>query len=125
MSTKESMSTARLSSVSASSRAKAIADADKNGDGALQIDEFQTVWLNLMRHRMVDHFQFLDDDGNGKVTDAEISKPLDRMTRFMDRDDDGTIERGEMGRRHGGGYHDGEHRGHGMHRDDDDKKSNN
>jgi Ca2+-binding EF-hand superfamily protein len=90
-------------------RAQDIKKFDANGDGVLQLDEYQNLWLEHMRSRMVDSFQRLDDDGDGKVTDAEMKAPMARMTRFMDRDGDGSVTREEMRpRRH-------------HYRDDDDR----
>ncbi len=54
---------------------------------------------------MVDGFQRLDDDGDGKVTSDEMKAPMTRITRFMDRDADGVITRDELQRRHRGGGH--------------------
>jgi len=104
-------------------RAAKIAAADKNGDGSLQIDEFQGIWADLMRPRMVDHFQFLDGDGDGKVTDAEIAAPMTRMSRHMDRNDDGVIARDEM-RPQKRGWHQRWRDNDDDDKDDDDKKKN-
>lgn len=97
-------------------RTDKVAAADANGDGNLQIEEFQTIWLEVMRPRMVDHFQFLDDDGDGQISEAEIVTPLAMVTRRMDRNDDGAIGRDEL-RRKRHGWHDGR-----WHRDGDDDR---
>jgi len=69
-------------------------DADKSG--SLSLDEFQGVFNEIMRHRMVRMFQRIDRDGDAKVTDKEIASRLDRMMGWLDRDDDGVIKKDEM-----------------------------
>jgi len=64
---------------------------DADGDGALSLEEFEPVWLELMRPRLVDRFQALDADGDGVVTDAEVAERVDRMMRRADVDGDGAI----------------------------------
>lgn len=95
-------------------RTESIAKYDTSGDGVLQLEEYQGLWLERMRSRMVDSFQRLDDDGDGKVTDTEMQVPMTRISRFLDRDADGVITRDEMRspRR-------GEHRGARHDKDDD------
>ena len=80
-------------------------DADKNGQ--LSLDEFQGLFNEIMRHRMVRMFQKLDRDGDAKVSEAEIARRVDRMMAHLDRNDDGEIERGELKRKHKG--HDRDH----------------
>ena len=77
-------------------RSAKIAAYDANRDGKLQLDEFQGLWLEHARSRMVDHFQFLDDDGDGNVTDAEIKSPMAHMAQRLDRNDDGVVSRDEI-----------------------------
>lgn len=90
-------------------------DADK--DGKLSLNEFQTLWTELMRERMVDHFQRLDNDGDAAVTEAEIADPLDRMMSFMDRNNDGKLTKDELRRK---GFRKGKMYRHYRHDDDDD-----
>lgn len=73
-------------------------DADK--DGQLSLDEFQGLFNEIMRHRMVRMFQKLDRDGDAKVSEAEIARQVERMMAHLDRNDDGEIERSELKRRH-------------------------
>ena len=54
-------------------RTAQVTGADTNSDGALTIEEFDTVYRVLTRSGMVDAFQALDEDGDGTVT-------ADRMT---------------------------------------------
>jgi hypothetical protein len=59
-----------------------LAEYDGNGDEALSLAEFETLHSALIRETMVDRFQFLDDDGDGAVSVAEIVKPADMMERM-------------------------------------------
>jgi len=84
-------------------------DADKNGN--LSLGEFQGVFNEIMRHRMVRMFQRIDWDGDAKVTEKEIAHRLDRMMSWLDRNGDGVIEKDDMRghksqgeRHHQGGY---------------------
>lgn len=92
-------------------------DADK--DGQLSLDEFQGLFNEIMRHRMVRMFQKLDRDGDAKVSEAEIARKTDRMMGWLDRDENGEIERSEMKRpRHHDRDHDkddDDHHEHGRH----------
>lgn len=93
---------------------------DSNEDGKLSLGEFEALWVGYMRDRMVDHFQRLDSDGDAQVTDEEISKPLNRIMSWLDRNDDNALTRDEMHRkgRHMGGM---KHR-YGRDDDDDDRR---
>lgn len=92
-------------------RDKLHAEFDKDGNNAISLSEFEGIWLSMMRPRMVDRFQMMDDDGDGQITNAEVDKKMSRMMRWMDRDDDGAISLKEMHRNH-------KYRKH--HDDDDD-----
>lgn len=83
-------------------RADRLAAFDANGDGALSLDEFQALWLDAMRERMVDRFQALDADGDGSVTKAEFARPFAHLVRRMDRNDDAALGPADMRRRHRG-----------------------
>lgn len=72
-------------------------DADK--DQALSLAEFEGLWLDFMRERMVDSFQHLDADGDGQVTLAEVNRRLETALRWMDRNEDDVIDRSDF--RHG------------------------
>ena len=105
-------------------RTERFAAFDGNGDKALELDEYKALWLDAMHERMVDRFQKLDADGDGKVTDAEFGEPFARMVARADRNGDGKIDKDDrMGR---GKHHDDdddddrEHRrGQGPHHDGD------
>ena len=79
---------------------------DTDNDEALNLQEFEGLWLDFTRNRMVDGFQALDEDGDGQVTRAEMTKPLDRAFRFIDRNEDGVIDRQDRPGRRGHGRRD-------------------
>lgn len=81
---------------------------DGDSDEALSLQEFEGLWLDFTRNRMVDGFQALDEDGDGQITRAEITKPLERVFRFADRNEDGVIDRKDRRGRHGPGRHGGD-----------------
>lgn len=66
--------------------------ADRNGDGLIDPAEFETFWLEVTRPMRVRAFQFLDADGDGMVTAAELARPSDRMFARLDRNGDGVLE---------------------------------
>jgi len=78
---------------------------DANNDGKLSLKEYETLWLDAMRKRMVDRFQFHDDDGDAAVTLDEFQSRLSRIVRRLDNDGDGKVTRQELrdgrsGKRH-------------------------
>jgi Ca2+-binding EF-hand superfamily protein len=81
-------------------RAAQLAKFDRDGSGGLSLAEYEALWLEAMRSRMVDRFQDFDDDGDGIVTKDEYSKPFARMVRFADMNDDGAISKDDMMRHH-------------------------
>ena len=85
-------------------------DTDKSGD--LSLGEFQGVFNEIMRQRMVRMFQRLDRNGDAKVTENEIARRLDRMMGWLDRDEDGVIKKDEIRSHkiHGDRGHQGGHR---------------
>ncbi len=54
-------------------------DADTDGDGVLSLEEFDVLHSKTIRPMMIDRFQHLDTDGDGKVTTGEMTAPADRM----------------------------------------------
>lgn len=70
-----------------------LAEFDTSGDQTLDLGEFESLWLNFMRERMVDHFQFLDADGDGQVTAEEFNSPFEHAVDRMDRNGDGQLDR--------------------------------
>jgi len=79
---------------------------DKDADGALTLAEFEALWLDAMRERMVDRFQEHDNDGDAKVTAEEFGRHFADMAQFMDSNGDGVIDESDMRRRHP--MHDGD-----------------
>ena len=79
-------------------RAAQVTRFDADGDGALSLQEYEGLWLEAMRARMVDRFQALDEDGDGVVTQSEFAEPFARLVTFMDRNDDGALSRADMKR---------------------------
>lgn len=79
-------------------RTAQLTEHDADGDGALTIAEYEALWLQAMRERMVDRFQQHDDDGDGAVTVAEFTEELSRMLRRADRNGDGMINSEDMRR---------------------------
>jgi len=69
-------------------------DGDKSG--TLGLNEFEEFWLQRMRHRMVDKFQRLDEDGDGQVTRAEFDAPFNNMMARRDQNNDGVLSQDEL-----------------------------
>jgi Ca2+-binding EF-hand superfamily protein len=72
-------------------RANRLREFDTDGDGQLSLDEYQALWLDAMRERMVDQFQAHDDDGDGQVTVEEFGERTARLVMMRDRNDDGVL----------------------------------
>jgi hypothetical protein len=84
-------------------RAQRFAEFDADGDGRLTLEEYQALWLDAMRPRMVDQFQAHDDDGDAGVTLEEFSERYARMVVRLDANGDGEITIEELRERHGDG----------------------
>jgi len=80
---------------------------DKDGDGTLSLAEYQNLWMDMMRERMVRSFQRFDRDGDGKVTADELDHPVDRIFQHLDRNHDGILEANELAGPHWQGGPDG------------------
>ncbi len=72
--------------------------ADLDGDGTLDLDEYEGLFLELVRPVMVRSFQFFDRDGTGEIEAEDIQRPLDRMFDRLDRAGEGEISRESMRR---------------------------
>ncbi|WP_417588896.1 EF-hand domain-containing protein [Pararhodobacter oceanensis] len=94
-------------------RSALVAGADTTGEGDISLGEFETIYLELTRDRMVDTFQELDADGDGVVTQAEMDGRFGSIVAQMDRNGDGQLDRADHERRGGerGGDRGGERGG--------------
>lgn len=101
-------------------RADRLAAFDADGDGMLTLEEYEALWLDAMRERMVDRFQSHDDDGDGQVTVEEFSKRTGHLVLRADRNEDGAISLEDMRRGDRGGPKMQGKRGRHMLRDRDD-----
>ncbi|MGH6896233.1 MAG: EF-hand domain-containing protein [Geminicoccaceae bacterium] len=77
-----------------------LEEFDADGDGSLSLEEYQALWLDAMRERMVDRFQAHDDDGDGLVTVAEFGERFDGIISHLDDDGDGELTMDELRSRH-------------------------
>ncbi len=92
-------------------RTDLMARFDANQDGKLSLKEYEGLWLEMIRERMVDRFQRLDRDGDAVVTTDEFTKPTGNIVGWVDSDGDGKVTQQElkqMGPR--GGHHGGPER---------------
>ena len=80
-------------------RRERFASFDADSDGKLSLPEYQALWSDAMRSRMVNRFQDLDDDGDAAVTSEEFLAPFGKVVCRMDRDDNGELTRDELRRR--------------------------
>jgi Ca2+-binding EF-hand superfamily protein len=89
-------------------RQSRLTEFDANGDGSLSLEEYQALWVDAMRERMVDRFQDHDDDGDGLVTAEEFGEPFDRIVSRLDDNGDGQVTEEEARSRHHDRDHDGD-----------------
>jgi len=73
--------------------AKQVSAADTNGDGDLTVEEFKTVYAELMKRQTVRMFQRLDTDASGTITKAERDERFGDLVARMDRNGDGKLSR--------------------------------
>ena len=74
-----------------------LKEFDADQDGSLTIEEYEALWLDAMRERMVDRFQQHDDDGDGLVTVEEFNEEFERLIERFDRNDDGILNKEDRG----------------------------
>jgi len=96
-----------------------LAKHDSNKDGKLDLAEFEKLWLEVKRQRMVRGFQRIDRDGDAVITLEEFMKPFSNLVSRMDTNDDGVLDmtdhrRHMHGRWSGMGHGDGMGKGGGM-----------
>jgi EF hand len=74
-------------------------DADKSGD--LSLAEFQALWTEANKDRMVREFQRFDADGDSRATLDEYKKPLATIVADRDRNGDNALSKEDRPQRHG------------------------
>ena len=79
-------------------RAAQLRTHDADGNGTLNLEEYQALWLEAMREQMVDRFQRHDDDGNGEVTVEEFNEDFARLIERRDRNNDGVLNSEDLRR---------------------------
>jgi Ca2+-binding EF-hand superfamily protein len=90
-------------------RGERFAEFDADGDGALSLAEYEALWLDAMRERMVRGFQHHDRDGDALVTVEEFTLTTGNLVERHDRNGDGVVTRDELQRRpHGEGRRGGQ-----------------
>ncbi len=72
---------------------------DRDGDGALDRDEYEGFWLERMRPMVARSFQLWDEDADGRVTDGELERRIRMLFWRFDHNGDGVITPGEWRRR--------------------------
>ena len=77
-------------------RERSFKAADADADGALTLQEYEGLWMQTMRPRMVKSFQKHDDDGDGRITSDDYSNRFYRMMTWMDQNEDGQIDAKDM-----------------------------
>jgi len=77
-------------------RANRLAAFDTNNDGRLSLEEYQALWLDAYRERMVDEFQRHDDDGDAMVTVEEFGEPFANLVARRDANNDGILTADEL-----------------------------
>ena len=80
-------------------RAAKVGTADVSGDGALSIEEFNTLYQEFTRTGMVRAFQHLDTDGDGVISAVEMDTRIGKMVERMDRNNDDALSDEDRGRR--------------------------
>lgn len=76
-------------------RAMAFATLDTDGDGFISQTEFQAGAMGVS-HRVERKFHRIDDDDNGRISEEELTAMTDRVLSWVDENDDGTLDAGEL-----------------------------
>lgn len=84
-------------------RAERFAAFDPDQSGDLSLEEYEALWLDAMRERMVRRFQRHDADGDGVVTTEEFQRRTATMVERRDRTGDGALTIEDARARHGRG----------------------
>jgi hypothetical protein len=83
----EKLTQAEIDAAHAARRAK----YDTDEDGNLSLSEFTGLWTELTQLLKIRGFQFLDTDGDAKISKAKIDERLAGMVRRFDRNGDGAL----------------------------------
>ena len=78
-----------------------LARHDDNKDGNISLNEFEKLWLEVKRRRMVRGFQMLDLDGDSSITTEEFLRPFADAVERRDRNNDGVLDKMDRRRRFG------------------------
>ncbi len=89
-------------------RARAFGGADADGNSAITLEEFATIWQDLNNDRIVRGFQRLDTDGDLKITQDEYAARSSSFVKRHDRNGDGVVTKADR--------RTGKHKGKKMHR---------
>ena len=69
---------------------------DADGNGLMSLEEYEPLWQELNRSRMVDRFQRFDDDGNGGIALEEFERRSSNFVVRLDENNDGEVTVNEM-----------------------------
>lgn len=86
---------------------------DRNKDSNLSLEEFDGLWGELTQPLKIRAFQFLDTNGDAKISKSEIDGRLSKLVKRFDRNGDGALSMDDRRRHYWSRHHDD---------DDDDKK---
>lgn len=83
-------------------RASTFGGADGDGNGAITLSEFATIWQDLNSDRIVRGFQRMDTDGDLKITQEEYAERSSDFVKMHDRNGDGVVTKADRGGKHKG-----------------------
>ena len=78
---------------------KTMNDHDTNKSGSLSLDEFQILWSEITRRRMVRAFQRTDTNGDAQISMEELNERMDRIVSRMDRNNDVILSKDDKRKR--------------------------
>lgn len=96
-------------------RTSVFGGADGDGNGAITLSEFATIWQDLNSDRIVGGFQRMDSDGDLKITQEEYAERSSDFVKMHDRNGDGVVTKADRG----GGKHKGKRGDRSMHKKGD------
>lgn len=83
-------------------RAEVFGGADANGNQAVSLEEFTTIWQGMNDNRIVGGFQRYDTDGDLSITLEEYTAGNSGFVKNHDRNGDGVVTKAD---RKGGKHH--------------------